>query len=458
MALPKEDRIAFSKKIVGADIEKIGIESSKQKILVEKQKAFDLDQANKRLVDSKTLLIDPYHVELSRYNGVLRVALTEVDIQDAGDLKLGNFLYPNDPQNPPPSTAPQVWTQPKPYARNKAVGKQYSETYPAAVPAEQSKITDILASIASIETYPLIQRVTGQECNASGTCSIPIHTTAAACTLAGGVWTPGPDLITTNTALQALYTTLLGQVNDLKSYVLVTQSLILTNDPVSVRQTQNNTAISNINTIVSAIDAWLALVDFNTSHGQTTCAGFNAYNPALLGATRLQSANLTTFKNAILSRQTFVGNRVTQIDTNLGSLTQNLSNGDVTGSGLYLERWNFLSLRLNFFGGSLLSLKGFDRAISAQNALQAQIDLAKNTYSTLLTASVLSAPSNGTKILHLKSAGDIVQGDNVFLVSDSQEEVQLTVAAVDGNKITVNQDVPAKYRPAEFARLYKDKS
>jgi hypothetical protein len=435
MPLSKEDRITFSKKIVSAEVEKIGIESSKQKIMAEKQKAFDLDQANKKLVDSKTVLIDPYQVELSRYTGVLRLSLTEADIQDAANLVLGNSLYPNDPQNPPPSLAPQIWTQPKPYARTKAVGKQNNESYPAAVPAEQSFLSDILNSITTIETnYTLIQRVTGQKC------------------------TPSPDTIATYTALQTDYNTLVSQVNNLKTYVLATQPLILTNDPVPARQAQNNAAISDINTVVAAINTWLALTPFNTSHGQTTCAGFNAYNPALLGATRLQSGDLTALKNAILSRQAFVNTRVTQIDTNLGSLTQNLTNGDVTGSGLYLERWNFLLLRLNSFGGSLSAFKGFDKAINAQNAMQAQIDLSKNTYSTLLTASILSAPSNGTKILHLKNIGDIVSGDNIFLVSDSQEEMQLTVASVDGNKITVNREVPAKYRPAEFARVYKDKT
>jgi hypothetical protein len=458
MALSKQDRIVFSKKIVSAEFEKNGIEDSKNKILTEKQKAYDLDQANKKLVDSKSILIDAYHVELSRYNGILRTSLTETDIQDAADFKLGNFLYPNDQQNPPPSLAPQIWTKPKPYARNKAVGKLYNESYPPAVAAEQSKINDILTKISTIETYPLIQRVTGQKCITTGTCSLPAYTTQATCVANGGVWTPGPDSITTNTDLQNDYNTLLTQINDFKSYVLTTQSLILTNDPVSSRQTQNNTASANINIIVAAIDAWLALTPFNTNHGQTTCTGFNSYNPVLLGPTRLQSGNLTTLKNAFLARQAFVATRISQIDTNLGSLTQDLSSGDVTGSGLYFERWNYLLLRLNFFGGSLLSYKNFDKAINAQNALQAQADLSKNTYSTLLTASILSAPSNGTKVLHLKNIGDFAVGDNIFIVSDTQEEMGLTIASVEGNKITVDREVPAKYRPAEWARVYKDKT
>jgi hypothetical protein len=458
MALSKQDRIAFSKKIVGAESEKASIDSSKKKIEVEKQKAFEIDQANKNLIDPKTNLINAYHTELSRYNGILRTSLTETDFLDAAELKLGNSLYPNDAQNPPPSLAPNVWTKTVPYARTKAVGKLNNEAYPAASAAEQSKINNILTSINTIEGFPLIERVTGQECAPTGTCSIPNYTTQSSCVNNGGVWTPGPDAIGPNAALLAAYNTLVTQVNDLKNYVLTTQGLILTNDPVPSRQAQNNTAISNIPTFVAAIDAWLALTPFNTGHGQTTCSGFNSYNPALLGATRLQAGNLTTFKNAILARQSFVSNRITQIDTNLGAINQNLSNGSATGSGLYFERWNFILLRLNFFGGSLIAFKGFEKAIQAQDALKDQIDLAKDTYSNLLTASILSAPSNGTKVLHLKSIGDLAQGDKIFLVSDTQEELSFKIASVQGNRITVDREVPAKYRPAEFARVYKDKT
>lgn len=439
MALSKEDRISFSRQIVGADASKAIIESSKQKLLAEKAKAYDLDQANKRLLDSKSSLIDPYQNELGRYNGIFRISLTETDINNSANFVLGNYLYPNDSNNIPPSLAPSLWTKSKPYARTAAVGKNLLEAYPASVSAEQSKITTILSTINTIETsYTLIQRVTGQIC-------VP-----------GTVTPPVPDSIQTYTALVNNYNTLLSAINDLKTYVLATQPLILTADSNSARQTDNNTAISDINTIVSAINVWLALTAFKTSHGQTTCAGFNSYNPALLGATRLQSGNLTTLKTAITARQTFVGTRVTQLGTNLGSITQDISTAEATGTGLYFERWNLLQLRLNLFGGSLTALNGFDRTIAAQDSQQAQVDLSKNTYQTFLLVSAFSAPSNGTKVLHLKSAAGLSAGDNVYVVSETQEEISRTIQSVEGNRVTVGVEVPAKYRPEEGARLYKD--
>lgn len=437
MSLSKEDRIAFSKKIIEADAKKSAIDASKQAIQSEKDKAYDLDQANKRLVDTKTALIDPYQVELGRYSGIFRISLTESDINNSANFVLGNYLYPNDPQNPPPSTAPQVWTKTKPFARTAAVGKMLNESYPAALVTEQSMISTILSTIDTIETnYTLIQRVTGQFC----TPSTP----------------PAPNIIATYPALNSSYDILLSTVNSLKTYVASTQPLILTSDPDSARQAQNNLAISNIDIIISALDVWLALAPFNTAHGQTTCTGFNSYNAALLGPTRLQSGDLTALKNAALSRQAFLTTRISEIENNLGYITQDLSTASTTGAGLYYERWAFLQLRLNIFGGSLIALNGFDRTLEAQESQKEHIDLSKNTYLTLIRASLLSAPSNGTKILHLKSALDFSAGNSVYLVSDAQEELSLQVQAIEGNRLTVNIEIPAKYRPSENARIYKD--
>lgn len=436
MPLRQQDRISFSKSIIDAEKEKAAIDRSQVPLLANRQAKFNLDEGNRRLQESKTFLIDPYQNELGRYNGIFRLTLAEIDMSNSANFVLGNPLFPNDPQNPPPSTAPLIWTKPKPFANSKAVGKQNNEAYPVAVTAEQSYTTTILSSIATIESFPLIQRVTGQQCSN----------------------TPVLNTIAPNVAIQSVFNTMFTAVNDLKSYVLTTQSEIFASDPDIARQTQNNAAMNDINNIVTAIDNWLALVDFNTAHGQSTCTGFNSYNPALLGSTKLQSGDLATFKTAILTRQAFVSNRVAQIDGHLGSLSQDLNTGDVTGSGFYFERWRFILLRLSLFGGSLIGLKSIDRSLNAQNDLKAQADLVKSVYSELLTCVVLSAPTNGTKNIHLKDIGDLVAGDDVFLVSDTQFEIKIRIASVDVNKIMVSTEIPPKYRPDEGARLYKDKS
>src|SRR6185369_9395356 len=96
-----------------------------------------------------------------------------------------------------------------------------------------------------------------------------------------------------------------------------------------------------------ALNTWLAYSDFNTAHGQTTCAGFNAYNSNLLAPTKLHSTQLSALSTALSSRSSFVTTRISQLDTNLGTIVQDVSTGDLTSSsGLYGQRYGFLSLRL----------------------------------------------------------------------------------------------------------------
>jgi hypothetical protein len=435
MPLSKSDRISFSKQIISSEATKNSIESSKEKISAEKDKAFDLDQANKNLLDSVNFFINAYQGEIDRYDGIVRTVLTESIIQESANFALGNFLFPNDVQNPPPSTAPQVWTKAKPFARSILVGKLANESFATPIPAEQNTISNALTLINKIETdYTLIQRVTGQRC----------------------VTVMMVDVISTYADLNNDYNNLLADINFIKSQALGTQAIILTSDPNTTRQSENNAAIADINTIVSAIDTWLAVTPFNTSHGQSTCSGFNSYNPALLGATRLQSGNLAAIKNALLSRQAFITSRIFQINSYLGTINQSMVTGEATGSGLYFDRWNRVLLRLNLFGGSLVQFKGFEKAVDAQQAQQDQADLSKATYESLLRTSLLSSPTNGTKAIHLKSAAGFLPGDNIFLVSETQEEIKLTIESIELNKIVVGKEVPPKYRPDELARIYKD--
>ncbi len=429
MALLKEDRIAFSKKIVTSDLEKAAIEISKSQLQKELEKVLEIDAANKRLIDEVTFFINPYQNEYQRYDGNFRNLLVEQDFIDSANFVSGNAFYPNDPQNPPLSLAPNVWTKTKPYARTKAIGKKSDETFVSVVNGEIALLTTIINTINKIENdYSLLTRVTGERCIT--------------------VVEPDPDLTTD-------YTTLLNAVNTLLPFTTTTQSTIWTADPDSARQALNNAAISDINNIISAINTWLALTPFVPS-GASSCTAFNLINPTSLGPTRLQAANLTTFKNAASSRLTFVNNRFAQIGALLGNINQNLTTADATGSGWYYQRWNYILLRLNLLGGSLIEVKGFERGMTAQDQQIANVDFVKNTYLNLVFCSALSAPANGTKIVYAKDSSGFSVGDQVFIISDDQEELVRSIQAINGPRITLGESVPAKYRPEQNARIYKD--
>lgn len=459
MPLSQDDRIAFSKKIIEAPYTIAAINKSKDALQAEKDKAQKLDTGHKNLVDSRTLLIDAYQPELTKLDGNVRTNLTEQDQQDAAAFVLGNHLYPNDPNNPPPSTAPGLWTKTKPFARNKGVGKFYNETF-GSTPGETSMIADIQSTVTSIQgTYALMEQVTGQNCVETGTCSNPSYTTQTTCTLNGFIWTPGPDLIATYPAVQTALTNLITKVTDLKTLLLAEVALIYTGDTDPTRNAEDLAAINDINNVIlPAIDAWLAVVNFNTAHGQTSCTGFYTYNAALLAPTKLSTATINTLLSALSARLSFGTTRQAQINGYLGSVTQNLSTAEVTGSGFYFERWSFIQLRLNLLGGSLIAVKGYDRAQVAQDDQIANVNSAKAAYELILKCSAFAAPATGTKYLSVKSSAGFAVGDNVFVIADGQQELVRTIEAISGNRITLGQPVPANYRDNAFGRIYKDLS
>lgn len=460
MPLSQEDRIAFSKKIVETPLLINSINKSKESIQLEKEKIQKLDQGHKNLVDSKTILIDAYQNELIKLDGITRSNLTESDQVNSVDRLPGNFLYPSDPANPPPGTAPTIWTKTKPYAKNKAIGKFYNEAYGTTITKEADLITPIQTDIANIQTtFDFIERVSGQKCITVGGCSLPAYTTQSTCLINGGTWTPPVDSIVTYPEMHTALDNLKTKVNALKTYLITEAATIYLLDPNIVRKNESQAALDNINNIIiPAIDAWLSTSDFNTAHGTTTCISFYSYNADLLAPTKMSTVTVNALLSALNSRNSFITLRKTQIEGYLGTVNQDLGTGDVTGSGLYYERWNFIQLRLNILGGSLFSLRGFERAQNAQDEQIANANTAKTTYELAIKCSAFSAPATNTQFISVKNSDGFMSGDTIFIIADDQPELTRTIESVDGNRLKLTQVIPANYRDSSFGRIYKDLS
>lgn len=457
MALSKDDRIAFSKKIAFAPTEVAIVENSKQQILAKQEADQKLDDAHKRLVDGQNDLIHPYQNEFSYLDGNVRTEMTEQIIQDSGNLTRTNFLYPRNRDEYPPSLG-EIWKQLKPFALSYGIGKNNLEVFPSTIPKEPDAIAAILSTITQLQTYSLIEQVTGQSCEPGGTCSNPMYTTQATCVLNGETWTPsGMDVIANNAIIQGLMTQLISEVSALKSLALAEQAVILITDPNATRNNQNITAKNNINnTLIPALDLWLSYVSFNTAHGQTTCSGFNSYNPALLGNTKLQTAVINALISALNNRSSFIATRIVQLNTNLGTISQDLMTGEVSGTGLYIDRLRFIQLRLNLLGGSLITVLSNTRALAAQEEQKNNILNAAASYASFLKTSALTAPSNGTRFINVKDASLFAVNDRIYIISESQEEVQAVIQNISGNRIELAQPLAPKYRETELARIYKD--
>lgn len=455
--MTKDDRIAFSLKIVSTDAEIKGIDAAQQSIQVKQSELQKLDTANKNLFDPTNVLVNGYQAELATLNGVVRSTIVEQDILDSANKTLQNHFFPNDINVTVPSLVPfhNVWPRTQPFGLTYGIGKNYVEVYPGSTAKEDDLIQPVLTLIASASANLDIENTSGQHVVGTGTCSNPSYTTQASCLLNGGTWTPGSDIIDTYAAVVTLKSNLVTAVNNLKNFLLAEVALI----PVDPAQaTDNNAARNNINNvIIPALNAWLANPDFNPVPGFVTAAQFPTYDPALLAPTKLYSGELTTLTNALNARSSFVTTRTSQVLAVLGSITQDVNTGDVTASsGLYGRRHAFLGLRISALGGSLTQIAGLNTAVNAQDSIKVQLRAQKTMYLSILPTSKLKANASGGNSIHVVDPGLFSPGDVIYVYADNQEELVRGIKTIVGDLITLSDTVPAKYTTSAHGRVYKD--
>lgn len=456
MALSQADRIVLSKKIVAIPQEDATAVDNKAKLAVAKAKAQAEDDANKNLFDAKNSIINAYQAEANRMDGNDRLSIVEQDLINTAKAVLGNFFSPNNAQVPTPALSDGVWKNFIPYSKNKALGKTYAEVY-GTVANESDSVSAINSLVTTMESYTAIKRSTGQMCTVTGTCSLPAFTTQLTCTGGGGTWTPGPDLITNDPAVQATATSLISAVNSWKSFIQTTLSLIVTYDTDAGRQAQNNAAIADINNAIVQINTWLAYPSFDTTHGQSTCAGLAGYNVNLLDPTKFRAGELAVLKNEITARTAYIATRINQLNTVLGTISQDVSSGNIlSSSGFYGDRMGILNLRLNLMNGSLRKIESLKLAEKSQDEAINSNANAASVYSSVLKVVAFRAPATNITTIHVKDATGFSVSDNVYIASDNQAEISTTIVSISGNAVTLAIAIPEKYRQNENARMYKE--
>jgi hypothetical protein len=459
--LSKNDRLAFSASIIETAQEIAGLASASAQIQQIANKAQALDTANKHLFDPANLLVNQYQAEFNLIDGNLRTAILENDINDSASKKLGNFFYPNNVLLTIPSLSAKnnVWVQIKPFSLAYGVGKNYDQSYTIGS-SEQALIADAQALISSALAYTNIQNTTGQQCENTGTCSFPLYTTETDCIAHGGVWTPTGESIVAYPAVQTLKTNLTNKITTIINQTIAEYAALNANsDTNSGNVAQIQAAKNDINNnITPALNAWLGYSDFNTAHGQTTCAGFNGYDSNLLAPTKLHSAQLAALITALTARSTFLTTRVSQLNSTLGTITQNIDTGDYTGTGFYKKRFDYLNLRINVMSGSLSDLVNSQQSIIAQGQISSSLASNKDIYMSILPTTKLSASANGTAVISLTDASLYSVGNTVYITSDTQDEIVRAIKSINGSSVVLDSAVPTKYTALDNTRLYKDNS
>ena len=434
--LSKQDRIEISKKLVGIDDELSGYEDLRLQAIAATVDAQNKDNPNKKILDEKTALINPYQKEIRYFDGNTRTELTEIIMEDAARRKINNSFFPNNTQTSLPSVPDGIWKYFVPFSGNHAIGKGVNELYPVtAQRIEQEILDDIEVQIAIVESAGISNRATGQVCI---------------------VDTPDyyePDTVVTDALdeLKLLIQEWEDMLNDEKTE-------IPTNDISATRQTGNNTAIADIDSAISIIDAWQAIQDYDTATAlPATCAEFDGKTESYWQQTKLQPTTLQTIKDEIDARQLFIPIRLAELtDDYLGSITQDLSNGNLTGfTGLYGERMLYIDMRLNVLSGTLSNLIGLELSEEVQIQFKNGTNIAAAAYSLAMSATKAVAPGLDTKYLNVLSASLFNPGDRVYLIANDQEELSGSIVSKDGNRLELSFKVPKKYTLNNVTRIYK---
>ena len=437
--LTKEERISISKKIVSEDLELAAIDATIAAVAASLVEAQRVDSVNRKIQELEQPLIDAYQVEIQLINGQGRTSITETDILNSANRVEGNYFFPNDLAVVTPNVPSGRWLFLPPFLLSLGIGKDKTESYVSILNYENVRIPELVTAINDfLSTYTNeMERVTGQQAYED----------------------PGPPPL----AVIATYTALRDAADELKSKIMFIEAILndeltaLTNNPDTnaARLVDRTAALASLNTALTAITTWKAYEDWNTAHGQTTVAGFYSYNPALLYPTKYQIANITAIRDALSTRLSFAGTRAAQISGYLGNITQG-AEGEITSTtGMYGRRGAAINLRLNLIGGSLQKIIAIMRSSGALDEQKNMVRQTVESYETLMTAIKLESAANGTSFLNLLDASAFAVGDKAYIVSDSQEEIELVVQEIVGNRIRVNKSIPAKYRESDLGRVYK---
>jgi len=471
MALTQAERIEISKKIIDIPVQNAAFDNIKANLDENLVKITNEDNANKSLMDNNTVFIDPYQSELTELDGNERTVLVEQDMIDGAKKIKQNYFFPNDNQVPLPNVPDGIWKFLTPFSGSVAIGLNYTEAFPSTGNVrEQDKIDAVNAQIAIIEAAIAGTRSTGLECgeDMSGSCSgedNPPQLDQVSCEADNGTWTPsgGPDSYSPEAVIQQALIDIVAALNDWKAFMLAEKALILTTDTDTGRQTQNDAAIADIDNAVAVIDSWLLYADWDTTttlpsgSGGTACAAFALMVAADFVASKLREDELQEIKDETAAREAFTLTRITQLNTNLGAVGQDLSTGEInaSGSGLYDARYKAINVRLNLLGGSLNKKLGNEKGQAAQDAQKGTNDSAAALYDSVMKVSLLRAPASNTGTIHVLSSADFSIGNTIYIVAEDQEELTGTILNIQDNTVFLDFTIPEKYTHNNRSRLYR---
>jgi hypothetical protein len=406
MALSAADRKNLSKKYVGIPDENAAAATNIVNLdaLIAQLQA--LDASYKGLFDIDNAIVDFYHPEINKLSGQVRTSILESDIQDSAKKVVGNYFFPNNTNVSTPTLSDGIWKQLKAYARNLVLGKTYQEVY-TTQDSETIKIGFVNSAWSTISSgYSTSEKQTGID-DTIGPFNLPADLTA-----------------------------LKNAVDAWETYLNAEKTALLANtDPLETANIA--AALADVNNSLAQIALWEALPDY-----------------AVNG--KLDGTGILILTNETAARLIYIPTRISQIDTRLGTVTQNLDGTIASFSGLYGARYINVDSRINIADGTLSKQVGAELAKRVQNETIANNNNYKSYLETnVLRATKLTANANGTNIISVDNVTGLAVTNTIYIVSETQTELTGTITAINGLNITLSFTVPATFTISDIARLIK---
>jgi len=207
-----------------------------------------------------------------------------------------------------------------------------------------------------------------------------------------------------------------------------------------IQQIQLSTALSDSSATKTVVDSWVAL-------------------PVSGAGARYTDIGLGILETEIITRDPEVINRITEINTALGTVTDNLD-GTYSGTDgdIYYERFKWLDARLNKVFGTAIERYQKEQA---SDIVQAQIDnlnLEYNEFSEHMVATKISEDVlEESNTIIIDDSSIFTETEFIYIASETQAEIILEIIFIDSatNAITFSTKIPAGYLIDDIARVYK---
>jgi hypothetical protein len=199
--------------------------------------------------------------------------------------------------------------------------------------------------------------------------------------------------------------------------------------------TQVNTAKTNVSNAQTAYSTWSALSNTGVS-GKFVDTSLN---------------NLATAYNL---RNSDIPTRVTQITTALGAVTQD-SEGNYSGSGIYLQRFKCLNFLINTANGAQYQVFGLKSAKTNFEQKVANNADKLATFSNLVRYGAFLEDSKVTNSIKIDSVAQFSISDSLLLTGNDLPAIQATITGISGSTITLDKVIPKEYTKAAKAGVIK---